>query len=425
MPLTREQFRRAREAGKSVDEIIEFENRSKPSVSTLTPSPGLPREAEVQRLISKRTGPVETLRKEIETPFEFRKHPFKSTLKIPITGAKFLGIPVSRASAAIGGFGLGLQKQKGFKESFKMGREGLLGEKEFRAFDPIRKTGVLPDIVTDIAEVATEIAVSLKALSGIGKILRGPIQKLSDKKLLKIGRDLVKSTDDAVTATGKPLTKAYQPINQLSVKTDKVLNEVADLEPQIVRHLEKEIGQNIDEFMENFTIEKARQLKGALAKLKPASFGKEARGAIDTVIDKQVSRTYSSIKKSMQETLDTQGLKKAANKLLKADEDFEDTINASRFIKRTITDPLLKKPTRVGRVAGGIEREGDVTTRSALNKLRESNIFVKQRINNIVDGLEEFNKIQKRKRFVGQVGQSVLRGVVVGGTVGRILGERE
>lgn len=389
-------------------------------------SPSLPREAEVERLISERADPVETLREEVETPFKFGTPAEigKSLLKPAVTTAKLTAIPISRISSAVGGLGLGLQKGKGFKEAGRMAKEGLLGEKEFRSFDPLRAAGA-PDIVASGLELFTEIAIPLKALNKVSKVFRGPIQKFSDKKLLKIGSDLAKSSDDSVTAVGKPLTKAYQPINQVPVNPEKVLNEVVDLEPALVKHLEKEVGQNIDSFIENFTIEKARKLKGAIAQLKPTAFGKAEKGAIELATDKQVNRVYGSIKKAMQETLETQGLKKEASKLLKADEAFEDTINASNFIKRTITDPVLRKPTRAGRVAGGLEREADVTARSALNKLRESSFFVRQSINKSVDGLKQFNQLQKRNRLIGQVGTSALRGLVVGGTVGRILKETE
>lgn len=381
----------------------------------------LPGESKVQKLISEREDPVRTLEKEVRTPFDFKKHPFKSAFKPIVTTAKIASIPITRASAAVGGLGLGLQKVKGFPESIKMAKQGLFGEKQFRSFDPVRAVGIPEPIPTGL-ELTAEILIPLKGLDKVNRVLRGPIQKASDAKLLKIGKDLTKSTDDAVTVVGKPLTKAYQPINSVGVDANPVLDKVAKLPKSVIRHIEEELGQGIDELLSNFNIEKARKLKGLLGKLKPNVFGKKTRGLQDTIEDAKINRTYASIKKSMQEALDSRGLKSEASKLLQADEAFEETINASRFVKKTITDPTLRQPTRIGRAASGLEKEADLTFRSAINTLRKSGFRIRQRINKSVENLESFNRSQKIKKLTGQLGRSILFGGVAGGTAARILG---
>ena len=408
---------------KDIEEISQkFSIKSKSFAGSKNPF--LPGEAKTQKLISERIDPVETLRKEAEVPFDFStpKKAFKSALKPFVTTAKISSVITGRPLAAVGGLLKGIQKPgTGFKEIGKMAKAGFTGEKQFRALDFARASG-LPSFVATGGELGIEIAVPLKILSGVNKILRGPIQKMSDLKLLKIGKDLTKSADDAVTAVSKPLTKAYQPINSVGVDANPVLDKVAKLPKSVIRHLEEELGQGIDEIRSNFNIEKARKLKGILGKLKPNVFGKEVRGLEDTILDAKVNRAYASIKKSMQEALESQGLKKEASKLLGADEAFEETINASRFVKKTITDPTLREPTRIGRAASGLEKEADLTFRRAVNTLRKSGFRIRQRINKSVEGLESFNRSQQIKKLTGQVGQSVLRGAVVGGTVGKILG---
>ena len=383
--------------------------------------PLIPKEAEVNKLISERTDPVETLRQEVTTPFDFKKHPFKSAVKPFVTTSKIAAIPFARASSAIGGLGLGLQKTKGFGESFKMAKEGLLGQKQFKAFDPARAIGV-PGAVATVGELALEIGVSLKAMSAAGKILRGPIQRMNDKKLLEAGGKLVKSSDDAVKVVGNRLTKVYQPINGVKVDPTSILDDVVELPQPIIKHLERSVGK-LDDYMQDFTIEKARELKRVLGELRPSAFGKIEKGAVELVTDKQINKAYGAIKQSMQKALKDNGLAKEAVKLLDADDAFSATKNASRLIKKTITDPTLRAPTKIGRAASGLEREADITFRQALNTLKKSGFSVTRDLNSAVSALESFNRLQKIQKFGGALGRSAIFGGIAGGTAGRIIGE--
>jgi len=392
MPLTREQFRRAREAGKSVDDIITFENRNKTSVTRF-----LPKEQEVERIISERTDPVTPLEEEVALPFTGGL--LKRGIKAAITTGKLSAAVTGRASAGVGGLLRGIQKPgTSLKEIGEMGKAGLFGRKQFRALDFARASG-LPSIAASVGEFALEVAVPLKILGSLGKVFKGPITRASDKKLLEAGNKLVQASDDAITAAGKPLTQAYTPINARSVNPKEIIEEIAELPPQITRHLERKIGENFDEFFDNFTIEKARKLKGWLGELKPTSFGKTDVGRIDQVIDIQVNKAYSTIKKSMQKSIPNQ---KQAKALLEADDAFTETMNASRLIKKTITDPTLREPTRAGRAASGLAKESDVTFRSAINILRKGNRDVRKSIDKTVSSLEAFNRAQKLKKLGGQ-----------------------
>ena len=65
-----------------------------------------------------------------------------------------------------------------------------------------------------------------------------------------------------------------------------------------------------NEFLDSLDIKKARELKRVLGELRPTAFGKAERGAIDLVTDKQINRTYSTIKQSMQNYLNKAKLSK-------------------------------------------------------------------------------------------------------------------
>ena len=125
----------------------------------------------------------------------------------------------------------------------------------------------------------------------------------------------------------------------------------------------------------------------------------------------------------MQKSLDEQKLGKEAIKLLEVDDIFSTTKSASTFVKKTITERALKKPTKIGRAAAGIERVADLSLRQALNTLKKTSFGVNRNINKAVEALESFNRLQKIKKFGSRVGQSVIIGGVVGGVAGRILGD--
>jgi len=445
MPLTREQFRRAREAGKTVDEIIAFENQGKGVEAqplspqgilprrTVSPqdfpesTPFLPGEEKVKRLISERTDPVETLRKEVETPFDFKKRAGGALLKPIVTTGKLLDVPIARTSAAIGGFGLGLQRQKGFSESFRMGAEGLLGKKQFRAFDPARAAGVPGPIATGL-ELMSEILVPLKVLNKVNRIFKGPITKLSDKKLIKASEELVSSGAKARNIIGTQVDNAYAPINKTILspeKTNKILNEFVDLPKAVLTDVEKTLGQRLDVFLENFTMEKARKLKRALADFRPGAFQKDLVGAIETAQGRQINRAYGSIKQGMKETLEEGKQVREAGKLLKADEGFEEIDKAQRVVKKAVIDPVFKKATRGGRAAKKLASDEDSTFRVAVDLLRSTGIKQKLRIDNAIDALESFNRFQRVKKIGGLLGRAAITGSVVGGVGARILGEKQ
>ncbi len=116
---------------------------------------------------------------------------------------------------------------------------------------------------------------------------------------------------------------------------------------------------------------------------------------------------------------------KQAKALLDADEAFTEAAKASRFVKKTVTDPTLRQPTKAGRAASGLDKDTDVSFRSAVNTLRKGSFSVKRNIDKAVELLEQFNRSQKLKKLGEQTGRSILFGGVAGGVGGRILRETE
>lgn len=421
MALTKEQFKKARQAGFTTDQIIEFENRKATSdgVSQAPKSTAfLPKEAKVEKLISERTGASERFMEEIKTPF---KGGFlQRAAKTGVTALKASAVPFQRVESGVAGLGLGLQKGEPL-QGLRQAKAGLLGTRTQELGDIIRTTGfggkANEAIASGVGFTAAMVA-PIKLIKDASKAMRG-ITKLTDKGLIKAANRLIQGSDDAVKTVGTRLGRVYQPINKVKVNPSKVLDDIADLPQPIIKHIERGVGTTLDDFLQDFTIEKARLLKRTLGEVKPGAFGKAQKGAVELVADKQINRAYSTIKKTMQESLDNVGLKKEATALLKADDAFTDTFNASRFIKKALTDPTIRKPTRVGRVAAKIPQEGELTTRVALNTLKEAGGSARNNINKAVIQLESFNRLQAILGFTGRVGRVAAFSTIAGGIAGK------
>jgi hypothetical protein len=108
-----------------------------------------------------------------------------------------------------------------------------------------------------------------------------------------------------------------------------------------------------------------------------------------------------------------------ADDLLDADDAFLEAKRASDFIKKNVVDPTTLKPTRGGRVATSLIKEGDVTTREALRVLKESSRASKKSINKAIKSLASYNQFIKVKR----VGQKITNYAILGGVAGSIGGK--
>lgn len=116
----------------------------------------------------------------------------------------------------------------------------------------------------------------------------------------------------------------------------------------------------------------------------------------------------------MQETLENNKLGKEAKQLLKADEAFTETINASRFIKKAVTESTLKKPTQAGKVARGLRIGGDTSTREAINVLRAGGKKANKEVTAALGALNRFNFIVDASRIAGKVTNYTILGGVAG-----------
>jgi len=408
----------------------------------------LPGIEKVKQLQQGRVDSGERLRQEVTTPFarggNFFTDTGKNILKAGVTGAKTAAVPFQRAEAGIANTGLALQRgelpggvqKPGFGDFLNpfgfaakttrqvLGseelRDGITGRVSAEYGDLIRTAGVrgpLDEAVASTAGFLTSLVAPLDIVRKANKSLKA-IEKASDKGLLKAGDNLLKGTDEATQVMNVRLTKAYEPIKAVKAKGADVLDDMANLPERVLKFIEGELGTTVDDFLTDFDITKARRLKRLVGEFKPNAFGKGKVAAPELADDKLIIKAYAGIKKTMREALESRELIKEAKILEKADDAFVDTLNASNFIKKTIVDRTLKKPTKVGGIALKLAKEGDLTGRTALNTLKAAGSSARKSITGAVDELEKFNRTKAFASF----GRRVIQGAALGGAAGLVGG---
>ena len=144
------------------------------SRETITPTtPGFIKSQElVEQRVKARGGPsggaMGRLEKEVQTPYDFKEHPFKSTLKPLVTGVKALEVPVENMFSAYAGAVKEVQQGKSIGDISKAYGKGFRGEKVGSLKDIAVGAGISP-IIADNYENAVALAAIGGALkSGIG-----------------------------------------------------------------------------------------------------------------------------------------------------------------------------------------------------------------------------------------------------------------
>jgi hypothetical protein len=254
------------------------------------------------------------------------------------------------------------------------------------------------------------------------KALRG-IYKFTDKGIMKAGKLLTKGSDEAVSALGQNLDKAYSSINKINVNQVQFVDELSKLPQPLVEKIEKVMG-NIDEITP--VIENVRKVKQLIGKSKPSAFGKAAD--LKTTIDiEDINKSYGAMKNLIQDSLKSNKMDKAAKQLLRADSAFEEAINSSNHIKNLVVDPFLKQPTKAGKAARGLIVKGDTTTRQALTTLKRAGGQARKNINSAVDALTLYNRIVATQKTISAVAKRALiigaTGHVIGKVAGKNIGE--
>ena len=330
-----------------------------------------------------------------------------------LSGLNLVAMPFQRFEASIANAALDLQDVKG-RNPLDGFMEGIKGERLGEMGDLFRKAGAPNSVAATIGLVTMSLPI-LKLLKGAKiKLLKlTGLSKFTDDGLRIAGQQLVKGSDDAVKFIGKNVDNVYAPINKVGVETMDVVKVFDDAPDTLVKHVEKNLGKNIEQIS---TIEDVRKANQIVGKLKPHSFGKETRGLAETLEAAKINKTYAGLKNVTKEALDSQGLGKYSDDILKAEELFTRTKRAADFIKKSSVDSTLLQPTKAGKVAYGIKKGGDLTTRTAINQLMKGGKVAEQTMIEAIHHLDKYN----RAVAISRTGGKILNYTILGGVAGSI-----
>jgi len=346
----------------------------------------------------------------------------KSTVKKVGAGLGVLAAPL--AAVESGTANVGLEVQKGNLNPVDLLKESILGlslQKQGQYGDIMKNAGYNP-VLSDTAGLVASMS-PVKVYSNVAKTF-GNISRMSDKALMKTGKNLIYAIDDAKKAIGTKVTQEYaKGADNLSVDGLQFINDVVDLPKPIMRKMELAFGK-MEDFAKDLTIGKVREFKRYLGKLKPNAYGGDARGLKDTLDIKDINKVYGKVSGTAEKVMrdKSSGLDKSTvDHLLDLDESYHDVINAGRYIKHTITDATLGKPTKVGNLAEAIKLEGDSTARAALSKIKSSSRTAMNNVNKAMNRMESFNRWQRDKQIVSRAIKAVTYGGIAGAVGGKIL----
>jgi len=346
----------------------------------------------------------------------------KSIVKKIGAGLEVASAPLAAVESGVAN--VGLEMQKGNVNPVDLLKESILGislQKQGQYGDIMKNAGYNP-VLSDTAGLVASLS-PVKVYQNVAKTF-GNISKMSDKALMKTGNNLIYAIDDAKKAVGMKVTQEYaKGADNLPVDGLQFINDVADLPRPIMKKMELAFGK-MEDFAKNLNIGKVREFKRYLGKLKPNAYGGDARGLKDSLDVLDINKVYGKVSGTAEKVMrdKSSGLDKSTvDHLLDLDESYHDVINAGRYIKHTITDATLGKPTKVGNLAEEIKLEGNSTARVALSKIKSSSRTAMNNVNKAMDRMESFNRWQRDKMIVSRAIKAVTYGGIAGAVGGKLV----
>jgi len=315
-----------------------------------------------------------------------------------------------------------LQLQKGNVNPANLIKESILGftlQKQGQYGDVMKNAGYNP-LLADSAGLLLNLS-PVKVYMGVAKTF-GNISKMSDKGLMKAGTNLISAVDEAKNAVGKKVGEAYaKGADNLGVDGLEFLNDISDIPKPVLNKLEIAFGK-MEDFAKGLTVGKVREFKTYIGKLKPNSFGKAEHGIQETLDIKDLNKGYGNLIERIRDTMTKSGMnKKEIAHLINLDESFGKVMEARKFIKKTVVDPTLNIPTRVGSFAEQVTKSTDQTARVALSEIKRASAKARNLINKSMGEIESFERWQQAKQIGSHAVRAIAFGGIAGGVGGRIL----
>lgn len=360
-------------------------------------------------------GESPTLRDQMETVGKS-----KGFIPKTVETLKLIAIPQVRLESAVANTLIDIQNGD-FSNLGKRFGEGIKGERLAELGDIMRNVDAPEGMAATVGFMAAMVS-PLTLLNKASKALKG-ISKADDALLKTAGNSIVKGSDDAVKIVGNNVDNAYKAktvingvetsVNDIVGSGDDLIQAFGDMPDNVITAIEKEIGKNIDDIALNPSIKDVRKIKGVLGKLKANAFGKGDRGAIETLVDDKINKSYGNMKGWLQKTLTDNGLTKEADNLLKADDLFVEIDGSSKLLKSKIINRKLRKATETHKIAKGLKEDGS-SIREALTTLKDVDKKVRKDVGFAVNLLEDYNKSQAFKHAVVGTGRVIGIGSIGG-----------
>src|SRR3990167_3197084 len=304
-----------------------------------------------------------------------------------------------------------LEMQKGNFNQLDLLKKSILGlslQRQGQYGDVMKNAGYNP-LLADSAGLLLNLSPA-KVYLGVSKTF-GNISKMSDKGLMKAGSKIVEAADEARMAVGK----------NVGVDGLKFLDDVADIPKHVLNKLEVAFGK-MEDFAKGLTVGRLREFKTYLGKLKPNSFGQAEHGIQESLDVKDLSKAYGKVRERVYQSLkDANVDEKVSQHLMNLEDSFSSVMDARRFIKRSVVDPTLNVPSRVGTFAESVTKGVNPTARLALSEIKRASSKAMSNVNKAMGEIESFERWQAAKQMTSHAVKAAVYGGVAGGIGGAIL----
>ena len=400
---------------------IQIRNKKTGEVITLGPSPITKDEVKEEKdFIQETEARIKerpTIQESVRKTFKGEGLGQKATGALSVASAPFSALESAIANPA-------LELQRGNVDPRNLVKQAVLGgtlQRRGEFGDVFKSAGVDP-VLADTAGLVLMLS-PIKIYSMVNKTF-GNISKMSDKGLLKAGDKLVEATTEARDAIGAKVGQAYaKGADNVPANSSEFIDAVVDLPKPVLRKAELAFG-NLEDFADGLTVGKLREFKRFIGKLKPSAFGQDLRGLQENIDVKDLNKVFSKVQKNMETSLRAKDVgipKQEVDNLLNLDKSFSEIMDVTRFIRKTIVDPSLRKATKAGKLAEKVIAEGDATTRVALSTIKKASSKARRLINQAMEKINSFNKFKQRKAVASRVVGAAVFGGAAGAIGGQIL----
>lgn len=332
--------------------------------------------------------------------------------KLALSG---LSAPVQMVEGAIAGPALEIQKDPmrslttpmGMLERGKESVLGLAGIKQPK-FEDVYLGAGMTETGAKLAGLGTTLAIPVAVVNKLSKTM-GAISTVTDKKLEGASKLAVDATKTGGKILGGSVDDAYAPVDDVLGDISAFKKAFKGTHEVIKNAFIKKFGE-IDDWAE-VPIKRVREMKQWLGKLRRTSWGKDAKGFEEGLIDDYANTLYSSLKGIIRKASESKLGKEGAKLIDDADDVYSRFLDAANVIKRGVVDPQLPKEFTKGAMFARQLMGVKGTARKASEIIRKAGPEAAKQMKEAVRLLKRFEKL----RLAAKGAKGLLKGAAIGG----------